>query len=145
MRLFKIEKTQTHKIIILLGIKIKIKIKNRNTKTPKEVFEYLLKYKNILEKEPNDFEISNDNQNYIWQYWHQGKDNAPRIVKTCLKSVEKYSENQTIKVLDKNDLYNYVELPSYIIEKFEKGIIPYTQYSDIVRCALLVKYGGNWI
>ena len=81
-------------LITIFGIKIKIS----NRKPVKEIFEYLLKYKNILEKEPHDFEISNDNQNYIWQYWHQGKDNAPKFVKICLKSVEKYSENQTIKI-----------------------------------------------
>lgn len=141
MALFKIEKTQTHKTIILLGIKIKLSVR----KSAQEVFQHLLKYKNILEKEPINFEISNENQNYIWQYWHQGKNNTPKFVKFCMNSVENNSNVQEVKIIDKDNLFDYVQLPNYIIEKFKKGIIPYAHFSDIIRCALLVKHGGTWI
>jgi len=38
-----------------------------------------------------------------------------------------------------------VELPGYIVEKWEKGRIPAAMFSDLLRVELLIKYGGTWI
>ena len=39
----------------------------------------------------------------------------------------------------------YVELPEFIVKKWEKGRIPAALFSDLLRLELLIKYGGTWI
>lgn len=39
----------------------------------------------------------------------------------------------------------YISLPKFIIKKFEKGIISYTAFSELIRLELLSVYGGIWI
>ena len=80
-----------------------------------------------------------------WIYWHQGFENAPEIVKACRRSVEKNLKGYKIILLDKSNLFDHIELPDFIMQKFEKGIIPLTQFSDILRTYLLYAYGGLWL
>lgn len=83
---------------------------------------------------------------YIWQCWFQGKEKAPALVKTCLQSVEKFKrDKQKVVIITAKNYTDYVSLPSFIIEKWEKGIISHAQLSDILRINLLAKYGGYWI
>lgn len=42
-------------------------------------------------------------------------------------------------------MFDYVEFPDYILEKYKKGIISRTHLSDLLRLELLIKYGGTWI
>ena len=80
---------------------------------------------------------------YIWQCWFQGKEKAPALVKTCLQSVEKFKrDKQKVVIITAKNYTDYVSLPSFIIEKWEKGIISHAQLSDILRINLLAKYGG---
>lgn len=80
-----------------------------------------------------------------WIYWHQGFENAPEIVKACRRSVEKNLTRYKIIFLDQSNLFDYIELPDFIMQKFTKGIIPLTQFSDILRTYLLYAYGGLWL
>lgn len=83
---------------------------------------------------------------YIWQCWLQGKEKAPEIVKTCIQSVEKFKRaNQKVVIITAKNYTDYVSLPTFIIEKWKKGIISHTQFSDILRINFLSKYGGYWI
>ena len=81
----------------------------------------------------------------IWQLWLQGEDNAPNIVKNCLKSVKYYNPDREVVLLTEENISDYISLPPFIVEKYKKGIISNTHYSDIVRVFLLSKYGGTWI
>ena len=45
----------------------------------------------------------------------------------------------------KFNLFNYVDLPKYVIEKWNKGIISNTLFSDFIRLDILNKYGGIWV
>ena len=99
-------------------------------------FDYIInKYKKISN-------IKNNNDT-IWIFWWQGFDNAPEMVKKCIKSIKKYSEK--VILLDKDNLYNYINIEQTIINKLDRGIITKTHFSDIVRMKLLSKYGGYWI
>lgn len=83
---------------------------------------------------------------YIWQCWLQGTEQAPDVVRRCLRSVEVYKEaGQQVILLTEDNISDYLELPPYILEKRRKGIIPDAQFSDILRVYLLDKYGGLWI
>ena len=80
----------------------------------------------------------------IWFCWLQGMENAPELVKTCLRSLRENVDAE-IMVLDESNYGEYVELPEYIVRKYRKGIIPPALFSDMLRLELLIKYGGTWI
>jgi len=81
----------------------------------------------------------------VWWCWLQGKSQAPELVKACLASIRKEMPDYDIRILDYSNIDNYVKLPDYIIEKHKSGMISAVHYSDIIRVALLVKYGGIWV
>lgn len=84
-------------------------------------------------------------KNIIWQYWAQGYENMPTIVKQCLDSVDKWKGDYTVIRLTDQNLSDYIQLPDYIIQKKKQGIIPLAQFSDILRVCLLSTYGGVWL
>lgn len=82
----------------------------------------------------------------IWVLWLQGFENAPEIVKACVHSLENVvRETEKIFLLDGNNLFDYIDLPTYIIKKWKEGIISNTHLSDLIRVQLLNMYGGIWI
>lgn len=91
----------------------------------------------------NEENISDDSP--IWVMWYQGIKNAPPLIKACIHSIIVNKANHPIYILDKYNLVNYISLPKFILRKFYKGIFSITHFSDIVRMALLSKYGGYWI
>lgn len=109
---------------------------------PTKSIEYLRKYEYILKDEPV-FETSDKYPNKIWQLWLQGND-MPAIVKSCTESVKKFHNEQRI-MLTNDNLDDFVEIPEYVKEKHNKGIISHAHYSDIIRLLLLAKYGGCWV
>lgn len=80
----------------------------------------------------------------IWVFWWTGFDSAPEIVKACVKSMMQHSAGHKIQLLDRNNIKDYVMLPDYIWEKFNKNIISVTHLSDIIRVTLLYTHGGIW-
>ena len=81
----------------------------------------------------------------IWFCWLQGLEQAPLIVHACYNSLKRHLTDREIKVIDNTNWREYVELPGYIVEKWEKGQIPAAMLSDLLRLELLIKYGGTWI
>jgi len=81
----------------------------------------------------------------IWQVWFQGRENAPRIVKDCFDSVEKFKGDYEHKILDAEQLSQYIDIPDYIERKYKRGQISIQHYADLVRLELLYQYGGIWI
>lgn len=72
----------------------------------------------------------------IWVYWAQGWNNAPYIVKKCIKSIEKNNEDWVIIKLDNKNVTNYINI------KFRIDTIQ--SLSDYIRVSILKKYGGIW-
>lgn len=95
------------------------------------------------------FQVSSDcehkKSNYVWWCWLQGIEQAPPIVKACYNSLRRNLPDREIVVIDDKNWKEYVELPEYIVEKWEKGRIPAAMFSDLLRLQLLIKYGGTWI
>lgn len=121
---------------------------------------YRRKHKTVLEYLNNEFHVFlsnysgkyiqekiNSSSNKIFAMWIQGVENAPLIVKKTIESQKKYAEKYGYEyiLLDKDNIFNYVQLPEIIIEKYQKGIIDFIKFSDIVRVSLLAKYGGVWL
>ena len=81
----------------------------------------------------------------IWTCWLQGEKEAPLIVKKCLASIRKYSNNREVIVITESNFPQYVTFPDYILRKKAKGTITNTHFSDILRIYLLAQYGGIWM
>lgn len=112
-----------------------------NWENVKSDFEFLVnKYKYLINKETN---IEEDCP--IWVMWYNGIQNAPPIVKSCFQSIIENKVKHPVFLITKFNLEKYIKLPSYIKEKYENGTFSITHFSDIIRFALLSKYGGYWI
>lgn len=108
-------------------------------------YKYLKRYEYALDKNTDYVCDQKEFKQRIWICWLQGYENAPDIVKRCKESVLRYSSGCDVVVLDNDNIKEYIEVPDFIEEKHNKGIIHHTQYSDYIRVALLSKYGGIWI
>ena len=85
--------------------------------------------------------------NNIYWFWWQGIEKAPDIIKICYKSLLKnYNPRlQKINLIDSNNFKEYVDIPNYILDKFNNGNISITHLSDLIRFMILYKYGGLWV
>lgn len=105
------------------------------------------KYKKILttDKSINIDKKEEEKSNKIWICWFQGIEKAPELVKACYNSVVKNYNDKQIIVLTEENYKQYVDIPEYILKKWEKGYITFAHFSDILRIELLSKYGGLWL
>ena len=128
-------------VILLILLKINIYKKLPNWNKIKIDFELLInKYKYLIKSEKNIEENSP-----IWMMWYQGIETAPQIVLSCMQSIIKNRAKHPVIIISKYNLEKYIKLPSYIMDKFTNNIFSITHFSDIIRMALLSKYGGYWI
>ena len=81
----------------------------------------------------------------IWQYWESPDGTVPPLVQACLNSVEKFKGKCERILLTPDSVKEYIDLPDYIYKMKESGKMCTAHFVDIVRTALLVKYGGVWI
>lgn len=111
----------------------------KNAKAYKKIEK---KYKNDIDKNIVCKDLVSD---YVFTCWFQGEDNAPELVKACLNSIRKNFSDKKVVVITKENMNEYVDLPGYIMDKWEKHKISHAHMSDILRVELLSKYGGLWI
>lgn len=82
----------------------------------------------------------------IWQYWAQGIENCPPIVKACFSSVDHFKGEYEIIRLDDNNLSDYLHLPQFILDKKNlNSNFKHAFFADLIRIALLDVYGGIWL
>ena len=138
--MFKLQNT-----IFKILIEIFVLSKNKRAELKgKWAKKHLQKYINIALSEPLK-PVINDECNIIWQYWHQGIENAPEIIKKCLASVKRCENDKVINVLTLDTIKNYIELPQRYYDLVNSGKMPIALFSDVLRVYLLEKYGGTWI
>ena len=56
----------------------------------------------------------------VWFCWLQGIEQAPEIVHACYNSIKQNIPDREIKVIDNDNWKEYLELPDYLVEKWEK-------------------------
>ncbi|MCR4584369.1 MAG: capsular polysaccharide synthesis protein [Lachnospiraceae bacterium] len=100
-------------------------------------------YAKVLQEQPEYGTELLPDRDVIWWCWLQSLEKAPEIVRCCYESVKKLGKK--IIVLDEGNLTEYVSLPDHIIEKYNRGIISRTHYTDLVRMELLTERGGLWL
>ena len=81
----------------------------------------------------------------LWVCWLQGREQMPRLVDICVRSIERNAGVHPVNFISLGNLSKFVDIPSFVIQKLNQGIISYTHFSDIIRMALLIKYSGIWI
>lgn len=86
-----------------------------------------------------------DEEKRIWVFWWTGEENAPPIVKACIKSIRANAAGHEVVLLDASNYRQYVDFPDYFIEKHDRGQITHAAFSDTLRMSLLAQYGGVWI
>ena len=90
-------------------------------------------------------ELTHEHPKIIWWCWLQGKEQAPPVAQVCYNSQQRNLLDYEIKIIDAKNWKEYVELPEYIVKKWEKKQIPLALFSDLLRLQLLIEYGGTWI
>lgn len=81
----------------------------------------------------------------IWIFWWQGESKMPAVVKMAYDSIIKNSGLHRVVLVTKKNYTKYIDIYPHIIEKLNNEEITLTQFSDILRFALLYKYGGIWM
>ena len=89
-------------------------------------------------------DLVHEKSRIVWFCWLQGMEQAPQIVKVCYASLVKRLPDREVRFVDGNNWKEYVELPDYILKKWEKKQIPPAHFADILRLELLIRYGGTW-
>ena len=111
-------------------------------KLMEEFRELIDEYKNISYETNGNI---NDYKN-IWVCWWQGEKAMPELCHLCyLNLLNNTPIDYTVHLITKYNYLNYVNIPQYIITKMEMGKITLTQFSDILRQALLYSNGGIWL
>lgn len=118
--------------------------KRRYKATYKSAMHYLKRYapyvRNIVPEKPT----AKSTGEKAFTIWYQGEENAPALVKSCIRSMRRNIQLDVVVLTDKT-LFDYISLPDYIVEKWKAGKIPHTQFSDICRVELLYQHGGLWL
>ena len=86
-----------------------------------------------------------DKQSNIWFFWWQGIENAPDLVKTCVKSIKLWAGDRKVVFLSKDNYREYIEMPTFMYKKLNAGSISLAHFSDVLRLMLLSEYGGVWV
>ena len=135
-------------LILLLKYCKKIKKINSNPanfmKTDKKRFNYLKRnYGYILNDLPKYEHTHQTNKTIFW-CWLQGVEEAPKLYLSNLNSLIMNCKGFNIIIINESNMFNYIKFPNYIIEKYQKGYMTQTHFSDLLRLELLIKYGGTW-
>lgn len=79
----------------------------------------------------------------IWTYWDQGIDKLPVFNRLCIATWAHHNPDWPIIVLDRSSLFNYLD-PGDVPESW-RSIDTAQSKSNLVRLALLSRYGGVWM
>ena len=83
----------------------------------------------------------------VWCCWWQGEEQMPELVRLCHARLKQVlpADKAELHLITLDNYKDYVEIPAHIIDKFERKIITMATMSDVLRFALLEKYGGYWL
>ena len=102
-----------------------------------------------LMKERKDYyatqSLDHHRRNVVWFCWLQGIEQAPPVVKVCYDSLRRHLADTDIRIINAENWGNYVSMPGFIVQKWQKKQIPNPHFTDLIRLQLLIQYGGTWI
>lgn len=118
--------------------------KTRYKATRKAALLYLKRYIPYIKGLKPDEEKSADRPEHAFTIWLQGEDNAPELVKACIRSMRRHLA-QPLVVLDEKNLFDWVDIPDYVVRKWKEGKIGHAHFCDVCRVDLLYRHGGVWL
>ena len=101
--------------------------------------------KNIPDRQHRDDDVAGHVPQIIWTCWLQGFDQAPCLVKACMASQRNCFPDYEHRILTLDNYRQWVELPEWVADKYARGKIPPALFSDVLRVAVLKRYGGVWM
>lgn len=122
---------------------------SRKAKTKRE--KYIIQY---MQSELNDIiwkyqaktECGDSDENSpIWTGWWDGENNAPELVKQCIRSIRAGAGKHPLHVINYSNISEYLDIPDFIYEKLRTGAMKKAHFMDYVRVCLLYRYGGVWL
>lgn len=83
----------------------------------------------------------------VWCCWWQGEAQMPELVRLCHARLKQVlpGDKAELHLITLDNYKDYVDIPAHIIDKFERKVITMATMSDVLRFALLEKYGGYWL
>ncbi len=109
--------------------------------------KYLKKlFKDLFSKYGEDGNCGQPVENApIWVLWWTGEEDAPELVRRCIKNIRANAGNHPVHVLTQENYSEYLEIPAAIMEKVQSGNIRMAHLSDFIRVKLLALHGGLWL
>lgn len=92
-----------------------------------------------------DSNVSHEESDKVWICWFQGIEQAPELVQKCYQSVKQNMADKEVVLLTTENMFDYIQFPEFIVEKWKAGIITHTHMTDFMRLELLIRYGGLWL
>lgn len=84
--------------------------------------------------------------NNIWICWWQGYDAMPDFCKMCYENLKRNTpEDYSVHLITQDNYSEFVSLPAEIVQLLRSGKLSVTQFSDLLRQALIAANGGVWI
>lgn len=105
------------------------------------------RYHGVLDTFEKQFDsnLSHEASNKVWICWFQGIEQAPELVQKCYQSVKQNMADKEVIMLTSENVFDYIQFPDFIVEKWKAGIITHTHMTDLMRLELLIRYGGLWL
>ena len=113
-------------------------------KTKQKLYKRYHRVLDEFEKNYNN-NASHEVSNKVWICWFQGINQAPALVQKCYQSVKENMADKDVVLLTTENMFDYIQLPPFIVEKWKAGIITHTHMTDLMRLELLIRYGGLWL
>lgn len=120
-----------------------VKKENYEKMFNKGVIYYFRSFRYRGTKKTSDTEISEDTP--IWTCWIQGTDSMPEIIRICHSSLLKHAGKHPVHLITLENYKEYINIPDYVLKKLSDGNISFAHFSDVLRVALLARYGGLWL
>ncbi len=77
----------------------------------------------------------------VWSLWWQGEENADKLFRMCIDSARKQTGQEVI-VLDSKNYSNYFQIPDYILDKYNRGMINPAHLCDFMVMSIMAEQGG---
>lgn len=82
----------------------------------------------------------------VWVCWWQGEESMPEWCRMCFNNLKQnIPMDYTLTLITKENVREFVNIPQYIYDKVDSGDLTITQFSDILREALIYFQGGLWV
>ena len=119
----------------------------RRRKRGRVTARYVLEYLDFIFQTPlpsRCVQTGSATEERIFSIWLQGEDKAPAIVRACWRSIRENC-SQKLVIPDGESIFDWIELPDYVVRQWKEGKMRHAHFTDICRLALLERYGGLWL